>query len=150
MYSPSFPAFPPGDVRHPAGVHVRRDAGLPASRHVAVDLHRVVHHAQVGVDPVVPVFDLRMAVVEILASSSGIVPGAGRLLDLLQLYPHVVDVRVDSDQVDITVLLRSGSFIDCISSGFSLGSGRSISLEQDIRWKEGKFSRRSRWSRCTR
>jgi hypothetical protein len=35
-------------------VHVREDAGLAAAAHAAVHLDRVVGHAEVGVDPVVP------------------------------------------------------------------------------------------------
>ena len=49
---PALSALPPGDVGHPAGVHVRRDTGLSSCRHVAVHLHSVVHHPQVGIDPV--------------------------------------------------------------------------------------------------
>ena len=49
---PALSALPPGDVGHPAGVYIRRDTGLSSRGHVAVHLHSVVHHPQVGIDPV--------------------------------------------------------------------------------------------------
>ena len=49
---PALVALPPRDVRHPAGVDVGEDAGLPARGHVAVHLHSVVGHTQVRINPV--------------------------------------------------------------------------------------------------
>ena len=49
---PALRALPPGNVGHPAGVHVRGHARLSPGGHVAVDLHCVVHHAEVGINPV--------------------------------------------------------------------------------------------------
>merc|ERR1719394_2236934 len=46
-----------------------------------------------------------MTIVQILTCSGWAVSGSNRLLDLLQFDAHVVDVRVDSDQVHVTVLL---------------------------------------------
>jgi hypothetical protein len=109
QHPPALSALPPGNVWHPAGVDIRRHAGLPTSRHVAPDLHRVVRHPQVRVDPVEAVLHLRVAVVQVLARSRRAVAGPNRLLDLLQLNAHVVDVSVDGDQVHVAVLLWPGA-----------------------------------------
>jgi len=104
---PALLTLPPRDVWHPAGVDVREDAGLPARRHVAVHLHGVVRHPQVGVDPVETVGHLRMSIMQVLTGSSRTVPGTEGLLDLFQLNPDVVDVGVHRDEVDVLILLRS-------------------------------------------
>ena len=43
---------------------------------------------------------------EVLARPGRAVPGTDGLLHLLQLDPHVVDVRVDGDQVHVVFLVK--------------------------------------------
>jgi hypothetical protein len=47
-----------------------------------------------------------MSMEEVLAGSGRAVPGTDGLLHLLQLDPHVVDVRVDGDQVHVLFLVK--------------------------------------------
>ena len=121
-YSPSFPAFSPWNVWHPAGVYIWIDTGLSPCRHVTVDLDSIIHHPQVRINPVISILDLGMSIVKILTSSGWVVSCSCRLLDLLQFNSHVVDVSVDCDQVNIAILLRSSLLTDGISSGLSFWS----------------------------
>ena len=68
------------------------------------------------------VIHLRVTIVKILTGSSWTVPCTKRLLQLLQLYLDVVDVRVDGDEVNIFVLLWSG--LGVITPNLSLVSQR--------------------------
>ena len=54
----------------------------------------------------ITILKLRMSMEEVLARSRRAVPGADGLLHLLQLDPHVVDVRVDRDQVHVVLLVK--------------------------------------------
>ena len=72
---------------------------------IVVYLDGIVRHAKIWIDPIESVLHLRMTIVQILTCSGWAVSGSNRLLDLLQFDAHVVDVRVKSDKVHVTVLL---------------------------------------------
>lgn len=95
---------PPGDVDDLGGVDVREHARLPGHAHVAEDVHGVVRHPKVRVDPVPAVFELGVAVEEVLAGPGGVVLGADGLLHALEVLPHRVDVGVHVHQLGVKVI----------------------------------------------